>query len=212
MARDYTLNADSARSAGQSGNYLSETGKYKGVLTRAEAVTSKKGTDGVEFSFRADDKREAEYLTLWTHNPEGKELYGLKMLNAIMTCLSAREIKPTEATVEKWDGSKKVPTKATVFSGLMGKPIGLLLQKCEYRKSDGSIGHKLEIFAPFKADTEQTASEILDKVGASQLGRMVGVLADKPLMERAPRGASSAEGSRSAAPAGGDFLDDDIPF
>lgn len=210
MTRSYALDTDSARGAGQSGNFISETGKYKGVFTRAEAVTSKKGTEGIEFSFRADDKREAEYLTLWTYNKEGKELYGLKMLNAIMTCVGAREIKPVDGTVDKWNGNAKVPTKATIFPALMGKPIGLLLQRAEYEKDDGSVGSKVEIFAPFKADTEQTAAEVLDRVVSPvMLAKMVATLHDKPIQGKRP--ATSPRSSEGPS-AGGGFPDDDIPF
>lgn len=208
MTRSYALNTDSARGAGQSGSFISETGKYKGVFTRAEAVTSKKMTEGVEFTFRADDKREAEYLTIWTYNAEGKELYGLKMLNAIMTCIGAREIKPVDGVVDKWDGDKKSPTKATIFPALMGKPIGLLLQRAEYEKSDGSVGNKMEIFAPFKADTEQVASEVLDRITTPVLlPKMVSSLHDKPLQAK---GRTHAQ--QPAPDAGAPNPFDDISF
>ena len=205
MTRAYTLDTEAARSANSGGNFLTETGKYKGVFVRAEAVTSRQKTDGVEFTFKAEDGREAPYLTLWTHKEDGTALYGLKVLNAIMTCLSAREIKPVDGMIDKWDGTAKVPTKATLFPALMGKPIGLLLQRAEYEKTDGTIGHKVEIFAAFEAASEKTAAEILDRQPAGGLARMVEHLADKPL------GGKKAKHVAASAPAAANF-DDDIPF
>lgn len=199
MTRTYNLDTEAARAANAGGNFINDTGKYKGVFTRAEAITAKTGTEGVEFSFKAEDGREAAYLAVYTYKKDGTALPGLKLLNAIMTCLGAREIKPVSGMVDKWDGSKKVPTKADIFPALMGKPVGLLLQRAEYLKNDGTVGHKVEVFAPFKADTEQTAVEILDKAPAGGLAKLVEQLRDKPL----------AEGKR-AAPAAASQPDD--PF
>lgn len=157
--RSYTLDTNAARQA-NANSYIDTTGKYKGVFTRAEAITSKKGTEGIEFTFKSDEKQTADFLTLWTYNKDGQELYGLKVLNALMTCMSVRELQPSQGQVPKWDGGTR---NATVFAALMNKPVGVLLQKEEYEKDDGSIGYKFNIFAPFHAQSEMTAKEILDK-------------------------------------------------
>jgi hypothetical protein len=95
----------------------------------------------------------------------------------------------------------------------MNKKIGLLLRSEEYAKmkdgfETGEYGWRMAPFAVFQADTELMASEILKrKTQPEQLGKVINMLADKPLKKKtAARG-----GSNSAPPADIQF-DDDIPF
>jgi hypothetical protein len=210
----YAMNRDAAKQADNFGNFLDETGKYKGQFIMAEAVTSKKNTIGIEFTFRADDGREANYLTLWTHNADGKELQGFKVLNAILVCMRVPNIESQQRQIDKYDAAArgKVKVVADVFPDLMNKPIGLLLQKEAYQKNNGGVGHKLNIVAAFEANTELMSSELLAKKSTpEQLGKLVARLADKPLKTTAAQtnGDFYAEYD-SAAGAPGQF--DDIDF
>lgn len=212
MARSYDLNTKSAAAADNTMSRIDETGKYVGTLTRAEAVTSKQGTEGVEFSFRADDGATADFLTLWTYNRAGDELPSLKVLNAMMTVLRVKTIRPTQGQVEKWDPDSRSREKvaATIFPELTGKRIGLLLQREEYEKQNGDVGSKMNLYSVFDADSELTASEILSRRTQPEvLAKMVATLRDKPL-----KGRSTVTRQATTAPAGnGDaFDDDDIPF
>jgi hypothetical protein len=202
--RSYDLNPEAAKQAEQ--GRITETGKYKGFFTRAEAVVSKKNTEGVEFAFKSEDGSDADFLTLWTHNADGKELFGLKVLNALMTCMRIKQIKPTQAVVEKWVDGGKQKVDATVFLDLTGKPVGVLLQKEHYTKNDGSIGSKLNLVGCYEAATEMTAGEILNKATkAERLSVMAAGLRDK---------VAPITPSRPSAPSGNGFddMDDDIPF
>jgi hypothetical protein len=211
MARSYDLNTKSAAAADNTMSRIDETGKYVGTLTRAEAVTSKQGTEGVEFSFRADDGATADFLTLWTYNRAGDELPSLKVLNAMMTVLRAKTISPTPGQVERWDSDSRsrVKAAATIFPELTGKRIGLLLQREEYEKQNGDVGSKMNLYSVFDADSELTASEILSrKTQPEVLAKMVATLRDKPLKSRstATRQAPTAQHTDDG------FEDDDIPF
>lgn len=202
MSRSYSLNPTAAASAGVS-NYITETGKYVGRFTRAEIVKSKAGTEGVELDFVANDGRSANYLQLWTYNVDGKELPSLKALSAILACLRLRNIDAAPITVTDRDGGQR---NAQGFLALTSKPIGLLLQREEYQKSNGDVGYKFNLVAPFDASSELTAGEILaKKAQPEQLAKMVSMLKDKPMQ---------ASKQRQAAPhQGGDLgMDDDIPF
>lgn len=183
--RNYNLNQESAKQADNFGNYLDETGKYKGTFIVAEAVTSTKGTEGIEFTFKSEDGREANYLTIWTHAKDGKELQGLKTLNAIMACMRLPKIEVAKMSIEKYDTNQrqKVQVVSDVFPALMKRPIGVLLQREAYQKTGGKgIGHKLNIVAAFEPQTELMASELIaKKTVPEQLGKMVSRLADKPL-------------------------------
>ncbi len=203
--RSYDLNPEAAKQAEQS--RITETGKYSGVFTRAEAVESEKGTEGIEFTFKAEDGGEAGFLTLWTYNVDGKELFGFKVLNALMTCMRVKQIKPAQATIEKWIDGNKQKVTATIFPDLMNKPIGVLLQKEFYEKRDGTTGSKLNLTGSFEASTEMTASEILSK--ATKAERLAGMVAN--LRDKA---APVAAANRAPAMAGNAFDDmpDDLHF
>lgn len=211
MARSYNLNTQSAKKAEQIGGRIDTTGQYTGTFVRAEAVQSSKGTDGIEFSFKADNGASADYLQLWTYNASGEELRGAQMLQAIMTCLRTKALAAKQATVEKYDrdAGQKIPQQADVYPDLMNKPIGLLLQMEEYEAKDGSRKWRPIIWGCYDAATNMTATEILDKATkAERLAELLPRLADRPL-----KGAPAAR--REPAMAAGEnvaFEDDSIPF
>ncbi len=209
MSRTYNLDPKAASAADNTISRIDASGKYVGTLTRAEAVVSRQQTEGVEFSFKSDDGQQADFLTLWTYNVKGEALPSLKTLNAVMTICRAKAITPTDGQVEKWDSASHSRQKvaATIFPELTGKRIGLLLQREEYAKSDGSIGAKMNIFGVFDAESELTASEILAKKTQPEvLARMVASLRDKPLNGSKPAPAATQ------APGAADLDDDSIPF
>lgn len=210
MSRSYNLNPEQAKQADNVGNRITETGKYIGTFTKAESIKSKSQTEGIEFAFQSVNGQSADFLTIWTYNNEGKEIFGLKQLNAIMTCLKVKTITPTDGLVEKWEGGAKAKVPATIYPELMGKKIGVLLQREEYFKADGSTGNKFNIYACFDAESEMVASEILERATvAAKLPKILATLKDRPAQVRnnAPTGAAPSK-------TGGTFdeLDDDIPF
>jgi hypothetical protein len=208
---NYTLDAESAKLADNINARIETSGKYQGIITRAEQTTSTKGTSGVDFSFKSDSGESADYLTIWTHNKDGKQLMGFNTLMALMTCLRVRELNAENGEVEKYDSEQKKRVKVTVplFKDLMNKPICLLLQMEEYPKTQGGTGWKPTIFGVFDKD-EFTASEILSKVTkAEKLQKMVLSLKDRPLKGAAVQSSGAAPSDASGSLA--DF-DDDIPF
>lgn len=194
--RTYEYDDGLARQANTS-NFIDETGKYIGFFTLAEAVTSRNGSEGVEFTFEDDAGRTASFLQLWTYNKEGKPLYGLKVFNALLRCIEVRGAQPKPMTVDGRDGNKR---QVLALPELMNKPIGLLLQKEFYNKNDGSgQGWKMSLHAPFHAKTEMTALELSDrKTTPEALPGMIARLADKP----AP---APSQRNGSAGPSGGGY-------
>lgn len=206
---DYTLNADAAKQADNLFSKIEEKGAYLGAFTRAEKVTSKKGTQGVDFSFKTDTGATADYLTIWTHNSDGKQLQGFNTLMAIMTCLKVKELSASVGEVEKYnnDTQKREKVSVPLFKELMNKPVGLLIHMEQYEKTAGGTAWKPAISAPYAADGF-TASEILNKAKeATTMDKMLASLRDRPL-KNTPQ--QSGEPPRS----GGSFdeLDDAIPF
>lgn len=206
MSITYELNPNGARAATISSRIV-EKGAYAGRFTLAQAITARSGSQGIEFSFKADSGATADYLTLWTHNADGRELYGRKVLDAILTCLKVRKIAAVSRPIQRrTTGGGTETVKAEVFPELMDKPVGLFLVSEEYEKNDGSLGSKMVIVLPFEPSSRKTASEILDQRDANAFGGVLASLRDRPARkhERAPAG--------DRAPSGGFDDDGDIPF
>jgi hypothetical protein len=213
---DYTLDPKAANQADVIFSKIEQAGKYLGQITRAEAVTSKKGTKGVDLSFKADSGETADYLTLWTHNADGKQIMGFNTLMAIMTCLRVKSLTAAPGLIEKYDQDqqKRVKVEVPLFKDLMDKPIGLLMHMEEYAKTAGGTAWKPVISAAFDKD-EFTASEILNKsIKPATLAKMVQALRDKPLKAGAAPAQRQDAGSGASSSGFSDFPNDDleIPF
>ena len=206
----YTLDATSARNAESIGKFIRDTGKYKGVFTRAELlISTEKGSRGIEFDFVSDGKECT--LQLWTHSGTGEPYSALNMVNAIMTCLALRGIQPKKMVVEKYDYDSKQRHKVevTAFPDLMNKTIGLLLQK-ELSIYNNKERSKMLIFAAYNAESEKTSTEILDKIAQpSALAKLVLLLADKDNRKSGQAIQSQQQSKTTNAYAA---LDDDLPF
>lgn len=211
----YELDPKLATKADTIGAYISETGKYTGIFVRAEKlVSANKGTDGIGFTFRAEDGRECRF-DVWTRKGNGEALSGLNQINAMMACLQQRKLTVSQQTVKKWDQGQEQIMEAPCFAELMNKKIGLLLRAEEYEKmaegmKTGDTGWRMGLFAIFQVDTELMASEIMTrKTKPEQLEKVTAMLADKPLKKQ---GGSTPTPQQSQA--GGRFadMDDDIPF
>lgn len=212
----YTLDANQARAADQRSSIITETGKYLGTFPRAEAITASSGTEGIDFSFKANDGRTCRFA-LYTRKQDGTVIkIGTGLVMAMLTCLQVRQMDAKPAKVRKWDMDANAEIDATVpcFTEIMNKPIGLLLEAEEYERNAGGIGKRMVLAGVFQAGTELTASEILDrKTTPAQLAKIVATLRDRPLN----KGRSSSAPARAASGgdmghAGMDIPDDDIPF
>lgn len=104
---NYELDAGQARKADQRGGMINETGKYIGRITRAEDITTDKGTKGIDFSFVSRDNAKTRFA-LYTEKKDGTRIgIGHAFVMALMTCLKVRSIKPTEQKVKKWDADEE---------------------------------------------------------------------------------------------------------
>lgn len=204
--KTYDLNPNAAREVGTSAR-ITDKGAYVGKFTRAQAVAAKSGAEGIEFTFETDAGQRAEYLSIWTHNKEGKELYGRKVLDAIMTCMKVRQIA---AEPTPWKGRDGATETIPQFRALLGR-IGLFLVVEEYEKQDGSVVAKMALAIPFEADTKRTASEVLDKGTAQAFDGILASLRDKPAQRKTNQRREHAAQHPSTG-AGFDDMDDDIPF
>lgn len=216
----YTLDTSEAKKADNTGNRITELGKYVGHFTQAEDVTAKTGTKGLSLSFESNGK--SANLSIYTIRNNGDKLQGYQTLMAMMTCLQLRNLTEREGTVKVWDNvaRKEVERAGLTFPELCNKRIGLLLETEDYLKQDGTTGTKMVIAGVFQADTDLTASEILDrKTTPERLSQMEMRLRHRPvkgMATAAPAPQQHNYGHPAAAPAhaGSGFsgLDDEIPF
>ncbi len=205
--------AEAARKSDTGGGAIKEMGKYVGSFTQAVDLDTKKGGKGIAFSFVSTSGQKAN-LAIYTKGADGSLYQGYEQLMAIMACMELRNITPKDGEYTKYDYDlrKDVRVMGTLFPELC-KPIGLLLETEDYIKQDGDTGTRMVLKNVFQANTELTASEILDrKTVPAQLEKMVEGLRHRPVkgaLKHAPMP------TRTTAPAGGGMdagMDDDIPF
>lgn len=212
------LNRELATAADNIASGIRESGKYIGVITRAESLKSDKGTLGLGISFKSATGQTADYLDLWHTKGDGSQLSSLKTVNAILCCAKVGEAREGAVQVEKWNATAGQREKLTVtgYPDLMGKRIGFLLQKTLETGQDGSDRDRIQIFGVFAADTELTASEIYaKKTVPERLPLMVDALAARPVNDkRKPAGTKTktTSGSADRPSTSFDDMDDDVPF
>lgn len=208
-----SLNAADARKAENVSSVIKDSGKYVGVITRAEKLLSQNKTEGVGLSFKSDDGASANYLDVYTIKADGTKLHGYNVVQALLACLKLRSVDEGPVNFERWDSQqrKMVPTSATGYPVMMGKRIGLVLQKVmETNNNTGADAEKMAIVVPFEAATGMVASEILDgKTTAEKVDTITKIVTSKPFRDNRKGGSRPAP----AAHVGGEAaFEDDIPF
>lgn len=213
-----TLNPNEARKADNFSSVIKESGKYVGTITRAEKLLSKNRVGGLGLSFKTDDGASANYLDVYTVKENGDKLRGDAIVQAILCCTKTKTAEDGNITFDRWDNDERRMVKATApgYPVLMGKRIGLLLQReLGTNENTGKDTDRLNIVAVFEASTGLTASEILDsKTKAEKIDIIAKAIENNPVRDTRKRSAPAL--TRQAATsqpaiADGDF-DDDIPF
>jgi hypothetical protein len=210
------LDTNDARLADRMNSSIRESGKYVGVITRAEKLLSEKKTEGLGISFKTDDGATANYLDLYTVNAKGEKLPSMATVQAILCCTKTKSANEGNITFKAWDKvqKKEVDKTANGYPDLIGKRIGFLLQRelSDNIKDSTKPNDRVVVYGVFEADAGFTASEILDKATKPEkLEKMLTVLMAKPFNDRRTNKSSMP----SAAPTGStSFYDfeDDIPF
>lgn len=215
----FNLDRNAACAADNKSAFIDEAGKYIGTFTRAELVNGQTGSVGLGLTFKTDGSSEAQFYINTSYLKDGQQQQnngGVQTVSAILACFRLNGSgDPAPVTVEKWNSESKQREKVTVqgFPALMNKPIGLLIQ-LEIEKNSEKGLPRPTIYAPFSAESEKTASEILSKATVpAKLEKMVQAVMAKPLVDRRPKGQQSNDGYAHASeqPSPPDDWDD-IPF
>jgi hypothetical protein len=210
------LNANDARQADRMNSSIRESGKYIGVITRAEKLLSEKNTEGLGISFKTDDGATANYLDLYTVNAKGEKLPSMATVQAILCCTKTKSANEGNISFKAWDKvqKKEVDKTANGYPDLIGKRIGFLLQRelSDNPKDSTKPNDRVVVYGVFEADTGFTASEILDKATkAEKLDKMLTVLMAKEFNDRRTVKTSAPSTAPSGSTSFDDF-EDDIPF
>lgn len=204
----FTLNKAEAMKADRKSSRITQKGAYVGVFSRAEIITSKKGTKGVGFTFDEESGLSCSF-DLWTEKNDGSQLsIGTSAVMAIMAVLKVRQTTVKPIVIEKWSRDTQGLDQIEVecLPELMNKKIGLMLFMEEYASNDGQIKQKASLFAPFQHDTKLLATEVLNQVTApAMFEKMHAAMQDKKLAT-IPRKDRTDSESHTV------FYDDDVPF
>jgi len=178
---EYSFNEEQASKADDFANRLDTSGAYVGTFTKAFGATSQKGTEGITLEFDAGSAGKTE-VTLWARKDDGEPAFGMNFLQSIMLMLGLRSLKSVTGTVEAWDNdaNKRIEQDGEVFPELMGKRIGLVLQKELTTKQSGGDSYRMNVYGVFHHESKLTASEIKErKVQPAKLDKLLKSLKDK---------------------------------
>lgn len=217
MARTYTLDTKAAIEANNHSNFISTTGKYIGMIKACYYDKNQNGTESVNILFESKDGKEAPLLTIYTHNGQGEPLMGYNLFNALMTCCKVKTTTWVDELVEVYNFATKQNEKQQkeVCVELKNKPIGLVLRQEEYQNNAGELKTKVVLHAPFEANTELMANEILGRVTTPMaLASTMEWIAREPIKKLKVNNqqVSNSNQSQSSVPNIDNFADETIPF
>lgn len=186
--KQFGFNPESAKQA-DSSLRIEEAGKYVGVIKHMEFITAKSGTTGFEIEFETDNKESASF-SIWTEKKDGTPLGGVHKINALLACVGARGLTPTNAQLEKYDfdAKERVMKNCIVAPEVAGKRIGFLLQRENYQNDSGEWKYQMNFFSCFNAQSELMAKEIIDrKTSPEALPKSLASLMSNPITTRKPK-------------------------
>ncbi|MPW43337.1 hypothetical protein [Acinetobacter guerrae] len=186
--KQFGYNPESAKQA-DSSLRIEEAGKYVGIIKHMEFITAKSGTTGFEIEFETDNKESASF-SIWTEKKDGTPLSGVHKINALLACVAARGLTPTNAQLEKYDydAKERVMKNCIVAPEVAGKRIGFLLQRENYQNDSGDWKHQMNFFSCFHAQSELMAKEIIErKTSPEALPKSLASLMANPITIRKPK-------------------------
>jgi len=216
--------AELAKTAGSAGG-ISETGAYEGVIASAVYQFGKEGSQSQALELSLDSNgAKANYLRINYCGKDGAPTFGLGLVSSLLWACQVKDAQPMQ---------QQTP-EGIVWTNpaLVGKKVGLMLQKVLYTKNDGSDGYKFEVRHVFQPGTRKTYSEHAANEPAKVIDHLCETMKDKD--ERQQGGGTqmnrgwgqpqqpthTGNVSRLAQNAGGNGAqqqsepawDDDIPF
>lgn len=181
MTTSYEYDEQAAGKADDVASRIDQSAAYIGRVKVAYAIKAKSGTEGIHFEFESPGGGSANF-DLYTRKEDGTVVFGMNLVQAMMTVLGLKGLTTTKAKYEQYDfdQGKRVEVEGEIFRDLMDKDIGLVLQKEKYTKGDGKESFRMNLYGVFHSVTRLTASEIKDrKQQPEKLEKILRSLKDK---------------------------------
>ena len=185
--------AEMARKAGATGG-ISETGAYEGDITSAVYTFGKDGSQSQALELSLDSNGlKANFLRINFLGKDGQQTFGMGLVSALMWAAQVRQVQPQQ--VQGQNGPE------WHCPALVGKKVGLFLQKILYTKNDGGDGYKFEVRHVFQPGTRKTYAEHADNAPAEAIAALELSMKDKD--DRVNTGTRQFSGSRNNTSHGG---------
>lgn len=181
MTTSYDYDDEAAGKADDVASRIDTSAAYIGKFKNVFATKSSKGTEGITFEFTSPGGGSADF-TCWTRKEDGTATFGMNQVQAMMSLLGLRGLRAAPGKFEAYDNDagKRVEQDGEVFPDLIGKDIGLVLQKELYTKNNGAEGYRMNLYGVFHPVTKFTASEIKEKKATPEkLEKMLRTLKNK---------------------------------
>jgi len=208
----FNLNKEQAKSYDQRGGFITEAGKYTGVIESAVWYKTEKngGSKNVILNFANDSNQKARFFVNVMYHGNEKNESGIKLMNALLACVGLQSSgDPSDVELVEYDYETKSDKKVTrqCFKNLHGKKIGIVVQMVH---EDGREYPSATIYSLFNAENELTASEIVNgDVEPKMLSKVLAYISEKPLNDkRKNKSTSASQPSQSI----NNNMADDIPF
>jgi hypothetical protein len=216
--------AEMAKKAGAAGG-ISETGAYEGDIISAVYTFGKDGSQSQALEISLDSNGlKANYLRINFLGKDGQQTFGMGLVSALMWAAQIKQAQPQQ--VQGKDGIE------WHCPALVGKKVGLFLQKVLYTKNDNSDGYKFEVRHVFQPGTRKTYAEHAENAPAETIAALELSMKDK---DERSHGGAQFSGPRNAQTGGNPYanqtgnnppqsrlqqsssqppvdFDDDIPF
>lgn len=222
MSYAFTFDPQSAKKADDSG-LIDKTGKYYCWIIDAEFITSKNGAKGILFDVISKDKEKASFA-IYYEKADGTPIFGKDRINAMLACMGIKTLTAQPKVLKRYDfeAGGLVDKQCMVAPELHKQKIGLLLQRENYVKQNGTNGYDMKYYSCFQFDTELMAKEVLDgKTQPEALPKVLERLINLPTLTRQATTSQSHANKTDNGytlnqgfvnPKSNDDLDDGLPF
>ena len=161
-----TFDKEKALQADKSGNAITASGVYIGKILNAKFDKTEGGAKFIEFEFEENESGlKARFIQLFLTNKDGSMNYAAAKLHALLGLLGVKEAQIIEKEIEK--------VKRNTLPSVCLKPIGLILQRVNYKNAAGEDKFKFDILHFIDAKSKKTYTETEELLQAETVLRPV---------------------------------------
>ena len=194
-----------------SGGFIKETGFYPCTITKCyEQKSTKTLSEAIHFEVVTDSGAIGRF-DLWVVGREGTSVdNAISNVNDLMVLLELDDMtsKPGKVKVYDFDLKQDIDQRKMVFHDVIDRQIGIVFDM-RPNTYNGKTTMRPEFAGFYDAETEQSASEFLNKEEPVQMRRNIDYLLGTSKAQAQP---NAPQNSSPIDPVSMDMDDDDIPF